>query len=200
MHSRTGSTAIGTNMNGNKLRKRAGWLLTALVLSAVLVYGLWRCWLNGAFLPRWIRWETCRLQDQWDECEILLSRRKVTVVRKGCSIWTSPEDIQVQNILIFDADNDGEDEMLLLCWKIGRYGRHRPFWVEEDEQKWSQHIFLYEYSQGQISPKWMSSYIGSHVWDMASNDRPAPCTRLVLTDPQGKETCWRWNSWGFTQE
>lgn len=86
----------------------------------------------------------------------------------------------------------------------GRYGRHRPFWVEEDEKGWSQHIFVYEYDQGKIRPKWMSSYIGQDVANMTAGSRgdtaPGQAVRLWLTDPEGRISSWIWDFWGFTRE
>lgn len=108
--------------------------------------------------------------------------------------------MKVQQALWADVDNDGKEELVLLCWKKGRYGKSRPFWVERDEKKWSQHLFVYEYDQGVIRSKWMSSYLGMDVESVAVNGEKAPLSRLYLTDREGKVSCWRWDFWGFTKE
>lgn len=117
-----------------------------------------------------------------------------------CVIWTSPQGVKVQKALSCDIDNDGIDELALLCWKKGRYGEHRPFWVQKDEDTWSQHLFVYEYNSDKISPKWMSSYLGQDVADITSNGKEAPCVRLWFRDPDDGLTSWMWDSWGFTKE
>ena len=115
-------------------------------------------------------------------------------------IWTSPSEVKVQKVLSCDIDNDKTDELVLLCWKKGRYGEHKPFWVEKDEDTWSQHLFVYEYNSDQISPKWMSSYMGQDVADIVSNGKEAPHARLWFRAPDDQMSSWMWDSWGFKKE
>ncbi len=105
---------------------------------------------NLAFLPRWVEWESGTYYSRCGEYEISLDKKTVRVLRDDAVIWTSPEGVKVQEALSWDIDKDSEDELILLCWKKGRYGRHKPFWVEEDEKEWSQHIFVYEYGEGEV--------------------------------------------------
>lgn len=114
-------------------------------------------------------------------------------------IWTSPQEVKVQKALSCDIDNDGIDELVLLCWKKGRYGEHKPFWVEKDETVWSQHLFVYEYQSEKISPKWMSSYLGQDIADVTSNGKAAPDLCLWFRSPDDEMTSWKWDSWGFTR-
>lgn len=162
---------------------------------------------NLALLPRWVEWQSGTVYGDSGEYEISLDRKTVYIRQGDEIIWTSPEGVKVQKVLSCDIDNDSEDELILLCWKKGRYGRHRPFWVEEDEKEWSQHIFVYEYDQGIVRLKWMSSYIGQDVVDMDVGSRgdrmpgqPGWTNHLWLTDPEGKISCWTWDYWGFTRE
>ena len=113
-------------------------------------------------------------------------------------IWSSPEDILVQDSMICDIDGDGAVEILLLCWKIGRFGVSRPFWVERDEKSWSQHLFVYEYGADGVTPQWMSSYMGMDVAELSVSgavDKPV----LQFRSPDGSVSCWFWDSWGFTR-
>lgn len=162
---------------------------------------------NLAFLPRWVEWESGTYYSRCGEYEISLDRKTVRVLRDDAVIWTSPEGVKVQEALSWDIDKDSEDELILLCWKKGRYGRHKPFWVEEDEKEWSQHIFVYEYGEGEVRPKWMSSYIGLDVAYMTAGSgedrtpgQSEQTNHLWLTDPEGKISCWTWDFWGFTRE
>lgn len=195
----------------------------ALVGTGAVLYMLW---MNGAFLPRWIRWESGISHDLTGKYEITLAHKKVSVECDNSVIWTSPKGVKVQSVLSADIDGDKTEEMILLCWKIGRYGRSKPFWVEEDEKKWSQHIFVYGLHEGEVRPKWMSSYIGQDVSEMAVKEQgraaqtehgvaePAvkeqdqqaehimqvPRNRLLLIAPDGRVNSWIWDSWGFTKE
>lgn len=181
------------------MKKALVFIIAAVSIAAVL-YALWK---QGCFLPKWIRWEEETFYDQSGQYEILLSHKSTEVRCNGKAVWTSPNGVKVQEVLSCDIDNDQEDELILLCWKVGRYGSHKPFWVEKDERKWSQHIFVYEYVNDNIKPKWMSSYIGQDVADIAvSNDIAAKnnSNRLFLTDTNGEMSCWIWDSWGFTRE
>lgn len=181
------------------MKKALVFIIAAVSIAAVL-YALWK---QGCFLPKWIRWEEGAFYDQSGQYEILLAHKKVQIYYSGSEIWTSPKGVKVQEVLSGDIDNDREDELILLCWKVGRYGSHKPFWVEKDERKWSQHIFVYEYVNGNIKPKWMSSYIGQDVADMAVSDGAVSGNgqnRLFLTDINGEISCWIWDSWGFTRE
>ncbi len=151
-------------------------------------------------LPRWVEWKSGTFAGCGGEYEGLLERKTVRVLREDAVIWTSPEGVKVQEVLSCDIDNDSRDELLLLCWKKGRYGQHRPFWVEEDEKGWSQHIFVYEYDREEVRPKWMSSYIGQDVTEMCAVSGRDGVIRLWLTDPEGTISSWVWTSWGFTRE
>lgn len=178
--------------------KRRFFAIAAALACAVA--GWYLLWHNGAFLPRWIIWQSGTIFDASGAYEAALAHKIVSVSCQGDVIWTSPDGVKVQDVLSFDVDNDSEDELVLLCWKIGRYGSERPFWVERDERKWSQHIFVYEYGDGEIRPKWMSSYIGQDVVSIAANNEPAPHSRLLLTDLDGNVSRWAWDSWGFAKE
>lgn len=192
-------------MHGNKTLKeflKRFWrkiliLTMALTSAAVILFLLWN---SGAFLPRWISWENSAGYDASGKYRLILSKKSVSVAYEDNVIWTSPDAVKVQKALSCDADNDGQDELVLLCWKRGRFGKARPIWVEKDERKWSQHIFVYEYTPDEVKPKWMSSFIGQDVADVASNQKSAPYSRLWLTDLEGSVSSWVWDSWGFAKE
>lgn len=196
LQNRTGQQA--TDMN--RRIKKAVISIMALVCAGAIFFSLWLLWHKGFFLPRWIEWESGRFCDGSGKYEVILDRKEVTITYEESVIWTSPDGVKVQSVLSCDIDHDSQEELVLLCWKIGRYGSHRPFWVEKDEKKWSQHIFVYEYLNGEIRPKWMSSYLGLDVVNMAADGIKAPGEHLLLTGPDGIISSWRWDSWGFTKE
>ena len=203
--------------------------MALVVLGAVL--GL-VCFLRdgGYSLPRWIDWKSRTFSDSSGQYEISLKHRTVKVICDSSVIWATPQDVKVQDAMFCDVDGDGTDEVVLLCWKVGRFGTSKPFWVEKDEKTWSQHIFVYTCNGETVKPKWMSSYIGVDVVTMAAKDRSRQQTgsaagdaaaqngiddqqvgsavrngknvrqRLLLTDTEGKMSSWIWDSWGFTKE
>jgi len=181
-------------MIGNSIFKRL------VSVGAVLFLPWYLLWSNGAFLPHRIEWRECTARDASGRYEIVLTRKKVRVNYEGSFIWESPEGVKVQTALAFDVDNDRQDELVLLCWKRGRYGKQRPVWVKEDEQGWSQHIFVYEFTFDEVRPKWMSSYLGQDISDIASNGKEAPYSRLWVTDTDGEMSSMVWDVWGFTRE
>lgn len=176
----------------------------AAVSAVVFVSGvMWLCFRPG--IPDWVKWEEGVSADATGQYEIVLHGKKVCVTYLADVkydtrvIWTSQQEVKVQKALSCDIDNDGADELVLLCWKKGRYGEHKPFWVEADEDTWSQHLFVYEYNAGKISPKWMSSYLGQDIADVTSNNKAAPDMCLWFRSPDDEMSSWKWDSWGFTR-
>ncbi|MGN0347577.1 MAG: CapA family protein [Lachnospiraceae bacterium] len=108
-------------------------------------------------------------------------------------LWESPREYKVQDFLWCDINGDEQEELLLLCWKIGRFGKHKPFWVEEDEQDWSQHIFVYQWNGKEMQPLWMASDIGLS----ARRWKYDPHGILLIEDKDGELTGWKWPNWGL---
>ena len=131
------------------MKKRRGWLLAAAGLAAVMAAALTLAYQGRMLLPLWIRWESAHIcgETAAEPDEILLRGRRATVCKGGAAVWQSERGIRVQDVLWCDIDHDGEKELLLLCWKRGRYGESRPFWVEEDE-KAGRSIFISTTGQG----------------------------------------------------
>ena len=150
-------------------------------------------------LPGWVIWEERRINDTTENYKITLSSRAVSVSRNSDKkiIWKSQKGVKVQDILSCDIDGDGNDELILLCWKRGRFGKYKPFWIKEDEKEWSQHIFVYRYTENQITPMWMSSYIGQDVVKIDAKPDSKQKYYLILTDRNGENSNWAWNYWGF---
>lgn len=199
-------------------------IIMALVCTGVILYIIYS---DKTDLPEWVEWRNGTLVDSSGQYEISLRRKSVNIRYDNNIIWTSPDEVMVQQILSCDIDNDSEEELILLCWKKGHFDSHKPFWMDEENEEddeWSQHIFVYEYGRdvditdetemekisesgvmplaapGEIRPKWMSSYIGQDVAEIASNGKEAPNCRLLLTAPDGQVSSWVWDSWGFTKE
>ena len=161
----------------------------ALLLSGAVLLLLF---LNGAFLPKWIRWQekTCVMASTAD---VTLRRRHVTITENGAVTYTAPRTWFISDILLCDLDRDGADELLFLTWKRGSYGGAKPFWVRRDEISFSQHIFIFRYADHTLTPLWMSSAIGIDVSGWSADEEG----RLHLTDTSGHETVWYWDYFGL---
>ena len=190
-------------MNGINNKYFVKGLLKYLTISVVLLCaGVVGSWMQnvGAFLPQWIVWEHGTFQDASGQYQIILKGKTVRVSYKDSMIWTTEKDVKVQKALSADIDRDEQDELILLCWRKGHYGDVKPIWVEEDEQDWVQHIFVYEFLQEDVQAKWMSSYIGKDILNITARAAETSGRLLCLTDRSGEESVWGWDSWGFVRE
>lgn len=201
-------------------KRKKKWVigLAAVVTAAILILS----YCQGRFLPAWIAWQE-KSQDLapsprlgGGDYRLVLTNRDLALFDGKRKIWELPKGVKAQDFLLADINHDGEENLLVLCWKRGRYGDSRPFWVKRDDPTWSQHIYIYEFvekglgkkkegqaSQGgrpnqassiRVKPIWMASYIGKDVthWDFNPKDR------LVLYHPDGSVDSWDWLSWGLT--
>ena len=171
-------------------------ILSAAVLLGLVFFFLWR---RGAFLPRFVRWETKELTADLDldgtEETVVLSGRRLFIRRNGTEITSTASDRFVSDAVIADLDPGGPPEILFLVWKRGSFGASRPFWIEKDDQGFSQHLFVYHLRDGRLAPVWMSSALGFSVERMFLDEE----LRLHLVTPQGSESVWRWDHWGFSE-
>lgn len=164
-------------------------LAVAVVTAAVFLL----LWKRGVFLPGWIEWKESVLECSDSDVMISLQNRRLEFLYKGETVWSTPSEYRVQDFQWGDIDSDGEQELLLLCWRIGTYGEHRPFWVEKNDRRWSQHIFLYDWDGAKITPLWMASDLGMEVQDWRYDEHGY----LILLDRQEQLSSWAWLTWGL---
>ena len=153
----------------------------------------------------------------------LLKNKQLSVTQDGQEIWRSPADWQVTAFVLADATNDGQDDLLLVVWKEGSFGRDKPFWVKEEDTQLSNHLFVLNLLQGQLKPVWFSSALDRPIQSLTVRDfnqdgknelvvqeepvgeSRTPWTRLrnlVFGTPGSAAadtttTYWQWQSWGF---
>ena len=198
-----------------KIVKIISVFIVAAALAAAAVSFAWH---KGAFLPRCIIWQekeeiygfsetdtentdeklwTNESKDEsnLNQLKFILKNKRLELDKDNTVLWTSPKDILVQDFLWCDINHDNKAELVILCWRIGRYGNAKPYWVENDEHTWSQHIYIYELRDNEeIHPIWMASDIGMDVKDWSFDD----IDRLVITETSGRRTSWDWVSWGLS--
>ena len=118
--------------------------------------------------------------------------RSITIRNNREIIWALPKNVLAQDFFLEDIDRDDNKELVVLCWRRGRFGRRRPTWVKEDDKEWSQHIFIYEISGERVRPKWMASDTGIAIASFDHEDG-----KIYITDTKGNVTKWFWASWGL---
>ncbi len=144
--------------------------------------------------PNWVTWQARELSQS--QLKLKIENKAATIEIGGSTAWQSENALKVQDGFLSDLDRDGDTEMLLLVWKRGRFGEHRPFWITSDEKNYSQHIFIYDVSdQGEVKNKWFASDIGREVTRMKLMEKDSS---IILTeDTDGACTLWAWESFGL---
>ena len=175
----------------SKINKKWLLLLITAVAAICCVMALNR------YLPRPVgEWREKSLQIYEDVYGSLADRSFKITGKDGKVTWRSPVGFFIQDALTCDLDLDGEKELILLLWKIGKYGKHRPFWVERDELTFSQHVFIYSVTaDGEIKHKWGASEIGKEIVRMKLMEKNA--SFIMTEDVSGKCVVWRWESFGL---
>ena len=158
-------------------------------------------------LPDWIIWKERTIHSlfSWNDpsipaaseepCLVKLIDRRVTVESQEGILFESPDTLWVQDVLVSDADGDGERELVLLCWRQGHYDRARPFWIREADQSIRQHIYIYDWKENGFYQRWLASDILIDVYDWYIDSMDL----FHLTEPDGTESRWVWDSWGLTR-
>ncbi|MBP3735897.1 MAG: CapA family protein [Lachnospiraceae bacterium] len=180
---------------GQFLKESVRLAAAAFLAGAALVLSGYA---SGEGLPDWIVWESSKTpaEEGDDLPDVLLEDKRLCIFRDGELIWESEPDWLVQDYLLCDIDRDGEKELLTLVWKRGSFGAHRPLWITEDDDAYSQHIFIYDLhgQEEPVRPIWMSSAIPRHVSAMEFSGKEK---LLILTDPAGGRQAWRWEYFGL---
>ena len=159
------------------------------------------------YIPAWIGWNDKEIAVYGDEGNdessdnvskvmVKLGKKKLEVVNSsGETTFVSKKDFKVQDVLVTDIDRDGDNEMIVLLWKHGKYGMHKPFWVEKDEKNYSQHVFIYDVDEdGKVTEKWCASDMGSvagRIKLMEKNN-----SIFMMEDKDKNCTLWMWEGWG----
>lgn len=183
-------------------------IILAAVIIAVIVAGAIYLYSSGLYLRCLYEFKETTFEN---ECVSGTVRNGVvTLTSDDAIIFETDSDIIVQDAMLIDIDKAENEELVILCWKRGHFGEHRPFWVTEDTRKWIQHIYIYTIRNKNkremmkdssnpdaliVRPKWMASDIGMDVEKMEKEGR-----FIKITDTSGEESLWYWDSWGLTRK
>lgn len=162
-------------------------------------YELWRNAVKPYnYLPGWIMWRT--FSENYQGLRVELADYHLSIKDNHNEvIFESKEGFDVQDALFCDINDDGEDELLVLFWKKGRYGISTPFWVTEDPEKdiYSQHIFIY---RKDMDCGYKSIWGASDITLDALRWKYDEAHKVLLIEDRfGEVTGWRYPEWGLTK-
>ena len=213
-------------MTGNKIRKdikvKKILVIAAMIVAAIVVVCIFLKVLyeNGRLLPGWVTWNEKDESFGEDYSFILKDKSFYIADNKGSGnrLFTIDEGYRVSDFLIFDVDGDSDKELLLLLWKKGMHENARPFWHTGKDDKWCQHIFIYdiglkesgdesfkEDTDKPLHQKWFTSDLGRDIkrWrvlDKSENlklKKDPKINTLLVEDTDENVTLWAWQSWGL---
>ncbi len=140
--------------------------------------------------------------------QYILERGQLKVSQADKLIWQTDDQWWVDSFFLADSDNNGVVELNISLWKKGRFGSSKPFWIEDDQQTFSNHFFVYKLVGSEMKMVWGSSDLKSpncsfEIYDYDQDGK----NELVVIEGVSKwySHCvgthfatWRWNGWGFT--
>ncbi len=165
------------------------WLLLSLGIVVAFCVGIIALKKNA--IPDWVKWQ------ERDYGTVRVSDRKLTVLdANGSEVYSTDKTQKVQDAILIDVDGDGKEEIAAVVWKKGKFGKHRPFWIKENDEEISQHLFIYRIKDKEtVEPMWFSSETGIKINRLKAMEKNKNI--LLLEDIDGNCTLWRWDSWGF---
>lgn len=168
-----------------------------IVLLVLMLFGLYCFYIQGYFLPAWIKWESKNITDDINNDGIsetfIIKNKNLTVQVNDFIIYKSPKSWKISDIIIADIDNNKEKELLVLCWNRTNYGDYKPFWEENDKINFSQHLYVYNIKNNILFPKWMSSVLKPNIKNWSVNDQ----NHILIKDYKDNFSTWAWLKWGF---
>jgi len=142
--------------------------------------------------------------------QYFLTDGQLKIVEAGTTIWESPHEWHVDNVVLADSNNDGIVDINLSVWKPGNYGSSRPFWVLENDMTIKNHFFVFDLINGVMRPIWQSSNLEwpNCEFTVADIDYDGKNDLVVIEGDYGQAlTCvgsnvavWKWSGWGFSNE
>jgi len=157
---------------------------------------------------RRLRSETADLdQDSRPEAVMLRDGQAKVLDDDGSEVWRSPTEWWVDDLALTDADGDGRPDLSLSVWRNGSFGASKPFWLDGEDARLSDHLFVMDLDGGQVRPLWQSSALvrpncASLYYDVDGDGRD----ELIVSEGDYADlpSCrgrflavWKWGDWGF---
>ena len=190
---------------------KAGRIIAGSLAAVVLITGvMYLLYSRGDLLPSWIEWESgCGSFAMGSEnADIVLENKEVRVsfaeemirsekqTGSEKSLWRSDPGCRVSAYRVGDVDHDGENELVLLFWRRGSFKKHLPFWIEKNDNEWSQHIGVYDWKEDypyRLDPAWVSSKLGINIKNIELDGDGV----VNVVSAEGEKTRWYWRTFGL---
>lgn len=144
--------------------------------------------------------------------EVVKFEKHLYIIQNDKIIWKLRKDWSIADFEIGDFDNDKNDELAIVLWRVGDHGK--PFDGQETKRgyKSSNHMFIFDFSDGEVRTNWGSSTIDLPIvdFDIADIDNDGNNELVVLQGTYkdfdenqlaGKTiSIWEWNAEGFSNE
>ncbi|MBQ8913685.1 MAG: hypothetical protein IJ054_06545 [Lachnospiraceae bacterium] len=193
---------INKKQNKKKIIKTAIIsIITVLIIAVLCILSIYYMWKKGFFIPNYVTWnnqsDTFNIGEEVVDFNLQKKELKITEHDTGVLLYENPGEWLISDYFYSDIDSDGKNEVVLVVWKQGSFGEHKPFWYEGKDNKWTQHIFIFKWDsekENRLKPIWMSSDIGIKAHKVFVDEK----NRIHLIDNKGEETVWQWLDWGLT--
>ena len=137
-----------------------------------------------------------------------LQERTLQVKQEGRPLWVSPPEWKVQQFLLADITNDGEQDLVMVLWKEGSFGKHKPFWHRGKDNAYTNHLFVYNLVDQHFQPVWCSSALDHPIARLEIMDKNGDGQKELVVEEQlswlqriflhkPPPTVWQWQQWGF---
>lgn len=185
-----------------------------LFLAGILLLAVSGCQGDSRSVPKTLEETAVQYDLDRDGCPECYNLRggHLTISRENRVLWESPFAWGVYDCILGDANNDGREELILLLWKAGSYGKDKPFWYQGFDGSLSSHLFIYTLANNQLKPLWCSSALPRPIDSLQVVDINADGkNELVISEgkygilldekaPFGmppSRLVMRWQGWGF---
>lgn len=144
--------------------------------------------------------------------EVVKFEKHLYIIQNNEIIWKLRKDWSITDFEIGDFDNDKTDELAIVLWRVGDHGESFDNQETKRGYKYSNHMFIFDFSDGEVKTTWGSSTIESPIIDLdiadIDNDGNSELIALQGTYEDfdtnqltGKTiSIWEWNEEGFSNE
>ena len=164
-------------------------IILILAVTAVVLFVLW--WL-GFFMPGWVSWAE-RVEANDDRADnvvesVVLKDKSMIVYSGGSEVYRSPSDYRVQDAVWTDIDADGYREIIMLCWRHDDAGDQSEQLTTSGGLGLKQHLLVFDGATEGMALLWESAPLAVRAETIRFDN-----ARLIITEPQGKQTLWMWD-------
>ncbi len=194
-----------------KLQIRLRWILITVLI--LLAFVLWADRMGAIFLLTGGQAVLTEHQDLNNNGIIewyFLENYGLRIIENDVEVWASPAEWRVSSFAFGDTNHDDKKDLLIVAWKKGSFGEDKPFWVNMNDKEIRCHLFIFNLTEDQVKPVWMSSALHRPINSLEVQDinqdgknellvyegsysLPSRFMSLDASEP----TLWQWQGWGF---